>query len=132
MMANVLMMPVKRIATAYTPLTSRPMKCLINRGSLLPVIHQHIEPGSNGNVKRRIARPTWRELSPHRVLRTIKRTRISTIASAITRARMLAMNIPLMPQFRPATKRTLNKPMPKADKMPTMTKARLLPNPRNT
>ena len=41
MMARVLMMPVKRIATAYTPLTSRLRKWLINRRSLLPVSHQH-------------------------------------------------------------------------------------------
>ena len=66
------------------------------------------------------------------VWRVMRRTLASTSTSASKRAMMLARNIPLIHQCREATKMTLNTPMPRADRMPTMTKARLLPKPRKT
>ena len=104
----------------------------MNKRSLLPVSHQHSEPGNKGSVKRRMSWPTWSELSDHRVLRVMRRTRHSTSTRASIRATILARNIPLMPQPKRATNRILNTPIPSADKMPVTANARLLPNPRNT
>ena len=56
----------------------------------------------------------------------------STAPTAANRARILAINTPSMPMLSHTTNTRLNSPIKKAESMPTVINALLLPSPRNT